>query len=167
MLQITPECHRQWNKVSVLFIFLAFYAQVNIYFPLLMSPFRHFLYLLQAMFLIRQTCLLKEKICIRKKILKQYAMTHRGVESFWDIDNQEEVLNGKNLQSPDNSIKRMVSLREKWNWTWRGQWWNWLIFLFWREERVEGLYNRFHCRRTRTIVSWTHLFLDETFKHQN
>lgn len=56
--------------------------------------FHHFLYLLQAMFLIHSPI-----------ILEQSEITHWWVESFWDIDKQKAVLNDKNLDSPDNSIR--------------------------------------------------------------
>lgn len=39
-------------------------------------------------------------------ILEQSEITHWWVESFWDIDKQKAVLNGKNLHSPDNSIRK-------------------------------------------------------------
>lgn len=115
------------------------------------------------MFLIRQACLLKgKKKWIRKKILKQCEMTHRRVEGFWDIDNREEVLNGKNLQSPDNSIKEWWAGRGKNGIGLKGggEWGNWLIFLFRRHDREVGLHMSFQCRRTRTIPALNSIALE-------
>lgn len=151
-------------KQSICLIYLPRILRPSKYlFPpphLLSSPFRHFLYLLRAMFLIRQACLLKgKKKWIRKKILKQCEMTHRRVEGFWDIDNREEVLNGKNLQSPDNSIKEWWAGRGKNGIGLKGGG-NWLIFLFRRHDREVGLHMSFQCRRTRTIPALNSVALE-------
>lgn len=74
-------------------------------------------------------------------ILEQSGITHWWVESFWDIDKQKAVLNGKDLHSPDNSIREScggkngiglepVPLEVK----------NCLIFLLWGDERKVAIY---------------------------
>lgn len=83
MLQITLECHWQWNKVSVLFIFLAFFTAPPYMYIYLFFSFQHFLYVLGAMFLIHSPI-----------TLKQSGITHWWVESFRDTDNHKAVLNG-------------------------------------------------------------------------
>lgn len=106
MLQITPECHWQWNKVSVLFIFRAFFILhcgilcilhhttalyiVCIYKYIYGCSHHPFLYLLQAMFLFTH---LSSSSSLDSKI------AHWWAGSFWDLDNQRPLLKSTNIPS--------------------------------------------------------------------